>query len=77
VLPSLAEGLPNALLEAQACGLASVVTRVGGNSEIVSHGENGLVVEAGDASGLASALTTLIDDPASRATMGRSLISEP
>ena len=46
VLPSFAEGLSNALLEAQACGPASVVTRDGENSEVVNDGENGLVKAA-------------------------------
>ena len=46
VLPSFTEGLSNALLEAQACGLASVVTRDGENSEVVNDGENMLVKAA-------------------------------
>lgn len=71
VLPSFTEGLSNALLEAQACGLASVVTRVGGNPEVVNHGENGLIVEAGDVDSLATALTTLVDNPALRTQMGQ------
>ena len=71
VLPSFAEGLSNALLEAQACGLPSVVTRVGGNPEVVNHGENGLVVEPGDVDGLAAALKRLVDSHKLRIQMGQ------
>ena len=71
VLPSFAEGLSNALLEAQACGLASVVTRVGGNPEVVKDGENGLLVQPGDVKALASALTRLIENPTLGAIMGQ------
>ena len=56
VLPSLAEGLSNALLEAQAAGLPCVVTRVGGNAEVVEDGVNGLVVDPGRPDELAGAL---------------------
>jgi glycosyltransferase involved in cell wall biosynthesis len=70
VLPSLAEGLSNALLEAQACGLACVVTDVGGNIDVIKHGQNGLVVKAGDVTALAAALVQLIEDEALRKTMG-------
>lgn len=63
VLPSLSEGLSNALLEAQACGLPSVVTNVGGNPDIVTHSENGLIVPSNDVHLLAKALIDLSRDP--------------
>jgi glycosyltransferase involved in cell wall biosynthesis len=50
------EGRPNVILEALACGLPVVTTRVGGNSEVVEEGVNGLLVEFGDREGLARAL---------------------
>ena len=69
VLPSLVEGLSNALLEAQAAGLPCVVTRVGGNAEVVEDGVNGLVVEPGRPEELAGALLRMLDSADLRASM--------
>jgi glycosyltransferase involved in cell wall biosynthesis len=63
VLPSRWEGMPNALLEAMACGLPSVATRVSGSEDIIQHGVNGLLVESEDYQGMAQALLTLLRDP--------------
>jgi len=63
VLPSRFEGMPNALLEAMACGLACVATRVSGSEDIIQHGVNGLLVESEDYQGLAQALLALFRDP--------------
>jgi glycosyltransferase involved in cell wall biosynthesis len=62
VLPSFSEGLANVLLEAMAMGKAVVATKVGGNPDIVSSGENGFLVTAGDSKSMASALRQLIED---------------
>jgi glycosyltransferase involved in cell wall biosynthesis len=70
VLPSLFEGLPVALIEAMDAGLPSIATRVGGNVEILTHGETGLLVEPGDVAGLAAALGALLADPNRRQWMG-------
>jgi glycosyltransferase involved in cell wall biosynthesis len=63
VLPSRWEGMPNALLEAMACGLPCVATRVSGSEDIIQHGVNGLLVEPEDYQGMAQALLTLLRDP--------------
>lgn len=70
VLPSFAEGVPVSLMEAMSQERAVVATSVGGVTELVKHGVNGLVVHPGDPIALADALTTLADDPELRRTMG-------
>jgi glycosyltransferase involved in cell wall biosynthesis len=60
VLPSKAEGLPNAVLEYMAAGLPVVATRVGGNAELVQDGVSGLLVPAQDSDALAGALLRLL-----------------
>jgi glycosyltransferase involved in cell wall biosynthesis len=61
VLPSRSEALSNSLLEAMACGCCPVASRVGGNVELIRHGENGMLFEAGDAGQLSSVLDTLVE----------------
>jgi glycosyltransferase involved in cell wall biosynthesis len=70
-LSSDTEGLSISLLEAGACGLPSVVTHVGGNTEIVADGISGCVVPRRDENALAAALARLADDTALRQTMGQ------
>jgi glycosyltransferase involved in cell wall biosynthesis len=70
-LPSAREGLPIALLEAMATGLACVASRLPGSTDtIVEEGVNGQLVPSGDASALASALTVFLRDPALGVRMG-------
>jgi len=61
VLPSRHEGLSTALLEAMAMGVPVVATRVGGNPELVEHGETGLLVEP-EPGQLAGAISLLLED---------------
>ncbi|MGD9737114.1 MAG: glycosyltransferase family 4 protein [Solirubrobacterales bacterium] len=63
VMPSLSEGMPMALLEAMAYGMAIVATRAGGIPELVEDGVTGLLVEPGDPEALAAALDRLAADP--------------
>ncbi len=63
VLPSRWEGMPNALLEAMACGRACIATRVSGSADILYQEEQGLLVEPEDSHGLAAALWLLLSEP--------------
>lgn len=71
VLTSETEGLSNAIMEYMACGLPVVCSNVGGNPELVRHGENGYLYVAGDIDGLATHLIELCQDPDKRTMMGR------
>lgn len=71
VLPSKSEGVSIALLEAMSMKLPAVATRVGGNVEVVSDEETGLLVESGDAAGLSRSLLRLVEDEAERGRMGQ------
>jgi glycosyltransferase involved in cell wall biosynthesis len=69
VLTSDYEGTPNVLLEAMACGLPVVATKVGGVPDLVQHNETGKVVAA-DEEALAEALLMLLNNPGRRREMG-------
>jgi glycosyltransferase involved in cell wall biosynthesis len=70
-LPSLYEGLPVAVIEAMAAGLPIVATRVGGNSELIVHGQTGLLVEPENVADLATSIGSLLINPGQRAQMGK------
>ena len=72
VLPSLAEGISNTILEAMASGLPIIATAVGGNIELVEESLNGRLVPAADPASLAEAISALASDPASGKTLGQS-----
>ena len=67
--PSLFEGMPNTVLEAMACGLPVIATRVMGNDEVVQHDKTGLLVTLTEPEALARAMTDLAQAPARRAAM--------
>lgn len=74
---SLREGLPRVVLESLAMGTPLVATDVGGVSDVVKDGENGLLVPSSDAPALARALGRTLDDPAAaaaRAARGKSAV---
>ena len=62
VLPSLAEGISNTILEAMASGLPVIATAVGGNADLVIAGETGLLVPASDPERLAHGILHLASD---------------
>jgi glycosyltransferase involved in cell wall biosynthesis len=71
VLPSYHEGLPLAILEAMAAGLAVVATPVGGIADVVRNGYNGFLVSPGDVHALAEKMETLANDQHLCELMGR------
>ena len=79
VLPSHAEGFPNALLEAMASGLPSIASNVGGVSEIIITNKTGMLVEPGDVVALSQAIYELYSNKELRAELsmnGRNKIIE-
>lgn len=70
-LPSRAEGLPMALLEAMASGLPSITTPVGGIPDVITNGAEGLLVRPGNALELTAALARYIHDDEARLAAGR------
>ena len=71
-MPSLAEGLGVAAIEAMAAGRPVVASAVGGLPELIADGEHGLLVPPADAAALAAALARCLGDPALRARLGAS-----
>lgn len=70
VVPSRTDGFGQAAAEAMACGRAVVASAVGGLTDVVRHGETGLLVSPGDVDGLRSAISALLADNALRTRMG-------
>ncbi|XXF75533.1 glycosyltransferase [Myxococcaceae bacterium GXIMD 01537] len=70
VLCSTAEGMSNAVMEGMAAGLPMVVTRVGGNTDLIEEGERGLVVEPERPAQLARAFQRLLEHPDEARRMG-------
>jgi glycosyltransferase involved in cell wall biosynthesis len=69
-LPSHREGFPRSAMEAAASGLPVIATDIRGCRQVVSHGQNGLLVPLQDPTRLADAIEKLVVDPALRQRMG-------
>jgi len=62
VCPSLAEGLGNVFIESQACGVPPIGTNVGGIPDIITNGENGLMINSKSSEEIAAAIVKLLSD---------------
>jgi glycosyltransferase involved in cell wall biosynthesis len=71
VLPSETEGCSNSILEAMALGKPVVATEAGGNRELISDGETGLLVPLGDADALAHSVMKLLSNRSAAQEMGQ------
>ncbi len=71
VFPSRQEGMPNAVLEAMASGLACLVSRGSGSDGIVSDGFDGMSRALDDERGFAGTLRELLEHPDMRRALGR------
>lgn len=69
-LPSYAEGMPMALLEAMSWSLPVVATCVGGIPQLITNERNGLLIAPGDVEALAAAIERLMNDPSLRQRLG-------
>jgi glycosyltransferase involved in cell wall biosynthesis len=71
VLPSLEDNLPNTILESMSCATPVVAFDVGGVSDMVTDGVNGLLIKAFDAQQMGEAIVSLAMDPEKRFSMGK------
>ena len=69
-LPSLAEGISNTILEAMASALPVLATAVGGNADLVLHGQTGLIIPAADPAAMAREIARLASSPQQARVLG-------
>ena len=74
VMSSNYEGMPNALIEAMCLGLPVISTAVSGATDLIRHGENGLLVPCGDTAALADAMTQLLSSEETRMAFGQEAV---
>ena len=75
VHPSLSEGLPNAVMEAMACGCTVLASRVGGCPELIEDGVQGMLFMPGDLDSLAGALRVAVSQPELRCRMAAAAVT--
>jgi glycosyltransferase involved in cell wall biosynthesis len=71
VRPSLTEGLPLGILEAMASRVCVIASDIDGNRDLVTHGQNGVLVPVDDPTRLADAIRELLRNSARRAALAR------
>jgi len=74
VMSSNYEGMPNALIEAMCLGLPVISTAVSGATDLICHGENGLLVKCGDTAALTKAMEQLLSDAEKRSAFGQEAV---
>lgn len=70
ILPSLWEGMPKTLLEAMACGLPTIGTKIDGTKDVIEHGKNGILCET-DPGSIREAIRTLMEDGELKEKLGK------
>jgi glycosyltransferase involved in cell wall biosynthesis len=72
VHPSLRDGMPNAALEAMACGKTIIATAVGGLTDVVEDGVNGILIKPNETGSLGAVIAEALNQPEKRDQLGRS-----
>lgn len=72
LLPSLSEGISNAVLEAMSCGVPVVTTDCGGMQEAIRDGQDGLIVSTWNAGAISKSIQNLLDNPGFRQLLATS-----